>query len=150
MTYPRAPFLVVLASIIAAGCGGAARTTGGGVTPPPDNQEPDSGSPPDNTPPPKQDASAPVGSANGQKCTSRVQCESGNCIDGVCCDTTCVGTCKACDIAGSIGTCTEVPDNEDPDNECNPDPLTTCKRDGMCDGHGACRKYPAGTECVPA
>jgi hypothetical protein len=149
MTYPRPLLVVILASIVA-GCGGAAHTTGGGAQPPPDEQEPDAAPPPDNTPPPKMDAAAPVGSANGQKCTSRTQCESGNCIDGVCCDTTCTGTCRACDIAGSVGTCTEVPDNEDPDNECATDMVSTCRRDGMCDGQGACRKYAAGTECAPA
>src|SRR4051794_12301094 len=129
MTYPRPLLVVILASIVA-GCGGAAHTTGGGAQPPPDEQEPDAAPPPDNTPPPKMDAAAPVGSANGQKCTSRTQCESGNCIEGVCCDTTSTGTCRACDIAGSVGTCTEVPDNEDPDNECATDMVSTCRRDG--------------------
>src|SRR5439155_8381703 len=29
------------------------------------------------------------------------------------------------------------------------DGAASCKRDGMCDGKGACRKYPADTECLP-
>ncbi|HXU83700.1 MAG TPA: LamG domain-containing protein [Polyangia bacterium] len=147
MTYPR-PLLVVLLLSIAAGCGNAARSTGNPNPPP--NEEPDSGQPPDNTPPPKLDAMPPSGAANGQKCTSRTQCESGFCVDGVCCDDSCTGTCRACDVAGSMGQCTNVPDNEDPDNECGTDMVNTCKRDGMCDGQGACRKYAAGTECAPA
>src|SRR4051794_10732142 len=148
MTYPRSLFIAVLASLVAVGCGGAARTTGNPNPPPID--DPDSGSPPDNSPPPKMDAAPPTGAANGQKCTSRTQCESGFCTDGVCCDTTCTTGCMACDVTGSLGTCTNVPDNEDPHNDCSPDAVTTCKRDGMCDGNGACRKYPAGTECAPA
>src|SRR5688572_17246394 len=128
MTYPRLLLVGVLTSLVAAGCGGASTKT----RTPPVELEPASGTSLTD-PPPKLDAAAPSGSANGQRCTSSSQCESGYCIDGVCCDTNCSGTCKACDIAGSLGRCTEVPDNEDPDNECATDMPTTCRRDGMCD-----------------
>jgi hypothetical protein len=147
MTYPRLLLVGVLTSLVAASCGGPARTQT--RNPPPVEVEPDAGSM-SNDPPPKMDAAPSTGAANGQKCTTRSQCESGFCTDGVCCDSTCTGTCKACDVAGSVGTCTEVPDNEDPDNECATDMPGTCKRDGMCDGAGACRRYPAGTECAAA
>jgi hypothetical protein len=56
--------------------------------------------------------------ASGATCTGDTQCLSNHCIDGVCCNTTCTGTCRACDVAGSVGTCSFVPNGADPDNEC--------------------------------
>ncbi|MBT9556982.1 MAG: hypothetical protein IV100_13180 [Myxococcales bacterium] len=44
--------------------------------------------------------------AQGSTCTLGYQCGSGNCVDDRCCDTTCTSTCFACNIAGSLGTCT--------------------------------------------
>ena len=46
----------------------------------------------------------------GVSCGSRVECASGNCVDGVCCNTACDGICSTC--AGTGGIC-EAPD-EDP------------------------------------
>src|SRR5436190_29932 len=56
---------------------------------------------------------------------------------------------SACGGGSSGNKRTPVADGDDPGNECTDDGATTCKRDGFCDGHGACRKYPAGTECKP-
>ena len=41
----------------------------------------------------------------GGSCSTSAQCGSGQCVDGVCCDTACNGQCEACDVAGSVGTC---------------------------------------------
>jgi hypothetical protein len=41
----------------------------------------------------------------GLACMNDGQCASGHCIDGVCCATTCAGACMACNVAGSVGTC---------------------------------------------
>ncbi len=41
-------------------------------------------------------------------------CQSGICsADGVCCDKTCAGACEACNLAGSLGTCTTVPNGSE-------------------------------------
>ncbi len=38
---------------------------------------------------------------------------------------------------------------DDPRDDCDATPVTSCDRDGTCDGQGACRRYSAGTECQP-
>ncbi|MEZ4300844.1 MAG: hypothetical protein R3B70_38275 [Polyangiaceae bacterium] len=83
--------------------------------------------------------------ANGDVCAGGNQCTSATCTDGVCCNMACGGTCQACDLAGTVGTCTPVPSGQDPDNEC----MGT----QVCNGAGQCRKpngdvCAAGTECL--
>jgi hypothetical protein len=46
--------------------------------------------------------------AFGLGCSSASQCPTGNCVNGVCCDTACNGGCGACNLAGSLGTCTAL------------------------------------------
>src|SRR4029079_18004693 len=47
---------------------------------------------------------------NGATCTAANECTSVNCVDGYCCNTGCgsgaSGDCQACNVAGSLGTCT--------------------------------------------
>jgi hypothetical protein len=45
---------------------------------------------------------------NGTGCVSGTDCASGNCVDGRCCDSACTEQCKACDVSGSLGFCTNV------------------------------------------
>ncbi|MGZ3474075.1 MAG: Kelch repeat-containing protein [Polyangiales bacterium] len=45
---------------------------------------------------------------NGTACTSDGQCDSGHCVDGVCCDAACDASCQACDVPGKVGTCTTI------------------------------------------
>lgn len=55
----------------------------------------------------------------GGFCVNPQDCGSGlTCVDSVCCNTACNGSCQACDLPGSVGTCTNVPGGQDPDNEC--------------------------------
>jgi hypothetical protein len=91
----------------------------------------------------------PTGAANGVPCAANKECRSGACIDGVCCQSACTGACLACDVRGGEGRCLPVGDGQDPDGDCDEDPVGTCGHDGVCDGRGACRRYAAGTQCAP-
>ena len=54
---------------------------------------------------------------NGQPCSMATDCASGQCADGVCCNVDCSGRCRACNLAGSVGTCTFHGAGSDPENE---------------------------------
>jgi hypothetical protein len=82
-------------------------------------------------------------SKNGQACSAASGCASGFCVDGICCDSVCTGACKACNLAGHIGTCTPQVAGSDPDSECGQG-TGTCK--SSCDGVGACA-FPLGLSC---
>jgi Concanavalin A-like lectin/glucanases superfamily len=137
--------LGVLALVLIGACGGGkpgGKKTGGTVG----TEGETGGTGGDSLPP---DAGPPPLRPRGGSCTSSNQCQTGSCVDGFCCDTACTGACTTCKLPGSEGRCVPVPEGMDIDNECPDDGVGTCRRDGMCDGNGACRKYPAGTECMP-
>ncbi|MBL8721447.1 MAG: hypothetical protein JNL79_36000 [Myxococcales bacterium] len=76
---------------------------------------------------------------NGQACSLAIDCASGLCVDGVCCSSACNGkACQACDVAGSIGTCVDVPSGA-------PHAARSCGAYGLCSA-GAC----ATTCALPA
>lgn len=77
----------------------------------------------------------------GDSCSggTGADCVTSSCVDGFCCGGTCGGTCEACNLAGSEGTCTGIPANTDPVNECG----SLCS---VCDGNGG---SGAGA-CIPA
>ena len=89
--------------------------------------------------------------ALGNPCTCHDQCGSGFCVDGVCCNTACTGTCMACNVPGQIGSCTQVPDGLYPvvAGQCIVQAAASCGFDGKCDGRGGCRRYPDGSVCSP-
>jgi hypothetical protein len=91
----------------------------------------------------------PPKNAIGVACAADDQCGSGFCIDGVCCESACADRCHVCNAAGTLGRCTTVAAGDDPRDECTADLVSTCGRDGTCDGAGGCRLYPAKTECEP-
>jgi len=88
----------------------------------------------------------PASSSNGSPCTSRDQCASGFCSDGVCCNQDCRGSCMSC-AGATPGTCAPAAVGADPHNDCTAQPMATCGTTGLCDGAGACRLYPASTPC---
>ena len=87
----------------------------------------------------------------GDACAAADECTSGACVDGVCCESTCAGTCQACSALakgyGADGVCDFVKAATDPRDDCPDDGALGCGLDGLCNGMGACRLYPAGTAC---
>lgn len=55
---------------------------------------------------------------NGVTCMAPTDCISGNCVDGVCCDTACDGVCESCSLPGLVGACSAAMPGTDPDNDC--------------------------------
>jgi hypothetical protein len=85
--------------------------------------------------------------ASGEKCDENRECQSAFCVDGVCCKTECEGTCFTCAMANNLGICTPALENTDPREKCDDQKASSCGTNGMCDGAGACAKYPPGTVC---
>ena len=91
--------------------------------------------------------------ATGQPCSFDGDCSSSACVDGVCCENACPGTCKACAMTSTgqaDGTCALALAGKDPHNDCAAGTPEQCGDDGMCDGAGACRKYGTGQVCAAA
>jgi MYXO-CTERM domain-containing protein len=95
----------------------------------------------------------------GASCGTAAECTSGNCIDFVCCDKPCSGSCEACDVAGRIGTCSTISGAPHGTRTCPADPTTGCPE--TCDGTSpSCATAPcdagaeggtdAGTDGAPA
>jgi hypothetical protein len=83
----------------------------------------------------------------GAACSRDGDCaDPGICAQGRCCDRACNGTCMACNVEGSLGTCRPVP-------AMGADPTGTCRDDTCtngCDGNGGCLRERPGTTCRPA
>lgn len=74
----------------------------------------------------------------GGVCSRNQDCQDGLfCVDGVCCNSACNGTCEACNLPGNQGACTPVPAMNDPAGEC---PGFSCAAfyDGFGVGEDAC------------
>jgi hypothetical protein len=87
--------------------------------------------------------------ASGAPCATADQCQSLQCVDGVCCNSPCGVACYSCVVPGLEGKCSPVPAGQSTTGACPLDDPGTCARDGTCDGMGGCRTYPAGTQCAP-
>ena len=87
------------------------------------------------------------GRPNGAECDTSGQCDSGNCVDEVCCDDPCTGTCEACQsdkTDSDDGVCAPVSAGQDPDGDCD---QTQCAS-GNCSGTSAsCDFYDSTTSC---
>src|SRR6185436_18894773 len=93
----------------------------------------------------------------GQSCTAGDQCQTGFCVDGVCCDTACTGKCQFCAQPNARGTCTPVragaPDPRaaagvtDPARVCVDQGVASCGTSGRCEGKSGCQKYKNVATC---
>jgi hypothetical protein len=64
---------------------------------------------------------------NGAPCTQPVQCSSGHCVDGYCCNSVCTASCYACDVPGLEGSC-----NIAAGSACNEQGGSICNSFGGC------------------
>ena len=87
---------------------------------------------------------------NGQLCAAAAECDSAQCVDGFCCESSCSGACRSCGVPGVEGRCLNVAAGAtDPRNTCVDKGKPSCTTNGLCDGSGSCQKYPSGTICAP-
>jgi len=70
----------------------------------------------------------------GLSCNSDNQCGTKHCVDGVCCDTACTSTCRACNITGKLGTCSPLPQGTACPSTCysNSVEVRACDSVGLC------------------
>ena len=88
-----------------------------------------------------------AGQAAGHPVRHGGECASGFCADGVCCSSRLHRRLLDLRGQGAVGTCVTAQLGTDPRDECPVEAASTCGSTGMCDGTGACDKYPAGTVC---
>lgn len=95
-------------------------------------------------------ASLFVSLANGAKCSDEKQCDSGQCVDGVCCNARCEGQCEACDVAGSTGTCSPIKDGAPHGDRTACATAGNASCSGKCDGTARdhCAYPAAETKCA--
>jgi hypothetical protein len=74
----------------------------------------------------------------GTTCTGGTECASGLCQQGVCCSSSCTGTCRSCALSGTAGTARSSRRRR-PAEPVHGQRRPTCGTDGTCDGAGGCR-----------
>ena len=80
----------------------------------------------------------------GGGCSTVAPCDTGFCVDGVCCESIGCGTCQSCSLASSPGICAAVTNADDAD---------TCAGVNTCDLNGQCKKKngqgcATGSQCA--
>jgi len=96
------------------------------------------------------------GLTNASPCTQNNECIAKACVEGVCCENACTGTCQSCLAALKeppgwmgdyvTGRCGSMKINTDPKDGCAV-MSTTCGTTGNCNGVGACSAPPLNTSC---
>ncbi len=73
----------------------------------------------------------------GTSCGGVLECHSGFCVSGVCCDTACNGACEACTVPGQAGVCSSACGNfacSTEQNAC----FSSCTSNSQCVSGGSC------------
>jgi MYXO-CTERM domain-containing protein len=73
----------------------------------------------------------------GTMCGGGTECNSTNCVSGVCCNTACTDACSACNVTGSVGMCTTACGAfacNTSENSC----YDTCETSAECVSGGTC------------
>ncbi len=89
--------------------------------------------------------------SQGSLCGSTAECANElSCADSYCCNSACTGSCQACNVAGSLGTCTTLISGDTPHSG-----RVACAGSGLCqgtcNGSSTLCSYPgAETTCVQA
>jgi len=93
------------------------------------------------------DSTGACKATQGQTCKANSDCAGGlPCVDGFCCNIACNGSCQACDLPASPGTCTTQGLNATPRHAACVTANSTCA--GHCDGTSASCSYPtSSTSC---
>ncbi|MDB4994188.1 MAG: uncharacterized protein JWM74_1620, partial [Myxococcaceae bacterium] len=85
--------------------------------------------------PPGRDIKGQCFALQGNTCKDAVECATGFCVEGVCCDSTCTGNCLSCTQAGRVGVCGAISEG-------------SC--DVACDGDHTLKKIGSpDVECAP-
>jgi len=119
-----------------ADCSGACQTCTGGVCTAVQNQD-DPGVCPGTC-----DSTGACKAKQGQTCQTATDCTGGlPCSDGYCCNSACGGSCQACNVPASLGTCTTLAANAQPHTGHPPCTGTDPGCGGSCQGSATC-SYP--------
>ncbi len=91
--------------------------------------------------------------ADGVNCAVPSDCQSGSCVDGVCCESACSDACTACKFVltgRADGRCAAVAlGKRDPRGICvDETSKNECGKDGTCDGAGACHYVETTLVCA--
>jgi hypothetical protein len=95
----------------------------------------------------------PALKALGQPCATSDECDNSVCVDNVCCESPCSGTCQYCAQKGKEGTCINVAAgaaSPRANGTCTDQGQSQCSFNGKCDGNGGCQQYAAGLQCRAA
>jgi MYXO-CTERM domain-containing protein len=84
--------------------------------------------------------------SRGGACGDVTDCDAVACVDGVCCDRACDGSCEACNVEGKVGTCSPVAGAPVGGRSCVGGGAGPCR--ATCDGTKTTCAYPtSATSC---